>query len=80
MKGLAKELFNFIQAIKGAIGKVVFSEVIPDSLNRIKLWAIRWQRQQTDGVWHPQITGAMPTGAIQKHEAEISREHMRSMR
>jgi hypothetical protein len=71
MEAGAEMIDDRVQRPKDFVADVVFPQVIPEVLDRIKFRAVGRERQQVDCVGNLQGRGGVPTGAIQQHQAML---------
>ena len=48
----------------GAVGPAMAAKVVPEILDAIEFWGVRWQRDQRDVGGHLQVVSAMESGTV----------------
>jgi len=67
-----RELVNDrVQRGEDLVSDVVLAQVIPEMFDRVEFRAVGRERQQVEGGGNLQGGGAVPTGAIQQHQAMV---------
>ncbi len=49
-----------------AVGEVGLSQELPEVLDRVQFGGAGWQEEQGDVIWHLQLAGGVPSGAIEQ--------------
>jgi hypothetical protein len=58
-------IFECINAVEHAVVEELLAQFIPEMLNGVQFWGLRWQRQEEDIVRNLQGIGGVPTCAVQ---------------
>ncbi len=65
---------HLVDGIEGAVAEMVFPEVFPEHFRWVELWAVGRQIEESDPVGDPEISGNVPSRAIQDDQAMLIRK------